>query len=470
MKKTETKSLGMMLIAVGMFFLINPTVNIIDIIPDFIGYLFIVCGLDRLADMEDHFAEAKKNFVLLSVVSAAKTASCLLLPVIDGTFIILLSFVFAILEALFFIPAVIKMFGGFHYYGLRLESKACYGIYKSAVEKDENGNRVSVMKRVCSSDSVLAYTVAAFIVRAVCYFLPQVPTLFSYGDSSVINGGNRIAWTYFIPHMYFLCGVIVVAVSLPWAIRFMKYIKGIAMDDQLVATLEKSYNENVAPNENYFAEKKTVVVSIFTILAAVFCFSIYIDYVNWLPAGVAGMFFAVAAIMLRKVSKMALPTMISGFLGLIPSALEVIWQYQYVEMKYTPSSFLYGIGKSVEMYPRIIVAEAVSAACLIVTIWLFAKCLGDMTESHCVLYEKSRPETRGGKGKELCAAIMKGYKTAFALMTAMAVVSGAHGIVAVFYPEIWILNITIGVAMAIFLLKARNFAKDDLYDKLNERI
>ncbi len=470
MKKTETKSLGMMLIAVGMFFLINPTVNIIDIIPDFIGYLFIVCGLDRLADMEDHFAAAKKNFVLLAVVSAAKTVSCLLLPVIDGTFVILLSFVFAILEALFFIPAVVNMFGGFHYYGLRLESKACYGIYRTSFKKDEKGNKVKADKRVCSSDSVMAFTIAAFIVRALCYFLPQVPTLFAYGDSAVINGGHRIEWTYFIPHIYFLCGVLVLAVCLPWVIRFTRYIKGIARDEQLVSALEKSYMENIAPNENYFAEKKTVVVSIFTILAAVFCFSIYIDYVNWLPAGVAGIFFAVAAIMLRKTSKYALPTILAGFVGVIPSVLEVIWQYQYAEMKYTPSSFIYGIGKSGEMYPRIMIAEAIGALCLIVTVWLFAKCLHDMTEAHCVLYEKSRPETRGGKGKALCNSIMKEYKIAFALMTAMAVVSGAHGAVAVYYPEIWILNIIIGVVMAVFLLRARNLAKDDLYDKLNERV
>ena len=122
------------------------------------------------------------------------------------------------------------------------------------------------------------------------------------------------------------------------------------------------------------------------------------------------------------------------------------------------------------MYPRIIIAEAIAAICLIVTVWLFAKCLGAMTEEHCVLYEKSRPETRGGRGKALCNAIMKEYKISFALMTAMAVVSGAHGLVAVYYPEIWILNIVIGVAMAIFLLRAINLAKDELYDKLNERV
>ncbi len=465
----KTKALGIMMMAVGAFFLINPTVNIIDIIPDFIGYLLIVLGIDRLADMEDHFAEAKKGFVLLTVVSAAKTASCLLLSVIDGTFVILLSFAFALLEALFFIPAMTKLFGGFNYYGLRLESKACEGIYKKAYVKDENGNKVNTMKKARSSDSILALSVIAFVIRALCYFLPQLPTLFSYGDSAVINGEYVRDMADFIPHMYVLCAVVVLAVSLPWAISFCRYIKGIAGDEALIATLEEKYNESVAPNENYFAEKKTKAVWVVTILAAVFCFSIYIDYVNWLPSGVACVFFAVVALMLKKSSRAAVPTAVFGFLGIIPSALEVILQYQYTELKYTPSSFLYGIGQSKVLYPRIIVAEAVSAVFLIVCIWLAAKCIEGMIREHCVLYEKSRPETRGGKGGELCASIMREYRIAFSLMTAMAVVSAFHGFVAVYYPEIWILNILLGVVMAVFLFRAHAIAHDDLYDRLTDR-
>ncbi len=465
----KTKALGIMMMAVGAFFLINPTVNIIDIIPDFIGYLLMVLGIDRLADMEDHFAEAKKCFVLLTVVSAAKTISCLLLTVIDGTFVILLSFVFALLEALFFIPAMIKTVGGFQYYGLRLESKACDGIYKKAMVKDENGNKFKGEKKLCSADSVLAFSIVAFIIRAICYFLPQIPTLFSYGDSLVINDENIRDMADFIPHMYVLCGVLVLATSLPWAVRFYRYIKGIAGDEALFEALENKYSETVAPNESYFAEKKTKAVWVVTILAAVFCFSIYVDYVNWLPSGAACVFFAAIALMLKKTSRVAIPAAIFGFLGIIPSALEVIWQYQYAEMKYTPSSFLYGIGQSEVMYPRIMAAEALGAAFLIACIWLCAKCIEGMTRQHCVLYEKSRPETRGGKGEALCAAIMREYRIAFALMTAMAVVSASHGFVAVYYPEIWILNIVIGVVMAVFLFRAHAVAQDELYDRLSER-
>ncbi len=470
MKTKQIRSMGIMLVAAGMFFLINPVVNIIDFIPDFIGYILIAAGLDRLADMEDHFASARRSFVILAVVSGLKCGVCGLLPFIDGTFIILLSFIFAVAEAVCFIPAVINLFGGFHYYGIRLESNSCYGIYKYVNKKDENKKKIRVWAKVHSSDSVLAFTVVAFLVRAVCYFLPQLPTVFDAKQSSIIQSSDRVDWTVFIPHFYVIAGIIAFAVSLPWAIRFFKYIKGIAADKKLMDSLEKSYNENIAPNEGYFAEKTTSVVWILTLVGAVFCFSIYIDYVNWLPGGVAGALFAVVALLLRKTSKWSAPTAVAGFVSLIPSALEVVFQYQYAYMKYTPSSFIYGIGKSGEMYPRIMIAEALTAVCLIVTVGLFSKCLEDMTASHSVLYEKAMPETRTGKGAGLCHRINVAYRIAFALMTAMAVASGVHGIIAVYYPEIWLVNVAFGIAMLICLVRARGIASDELYDKLRDRI
>ncbi len=467
---SKVKNMGLGLVAAGMFFLINPLVNIIDIIPDFIGYIMIVCGLDRLADMEDHFASAKKYFLILAVASAVKTGACLLLPFIDATFIILLSFIFAVGESVCFIPAIASLFGGFHYYGLRLESNACYGIYKNITKKDENGNKVKVYDKAHTSDSILAFSIVAFIFRVLSYFLPQVPAIFANGSTGIINAGPQTDWAYFMPHMYILCGAIALAVSLPWAFRFKKYIKGITGDKDLISKWENTYNENIAPDKCHFADKKTMAVWIITVLAALFCFSIYIDYVNWLPCGVACIFFAVAALLLRQTSKFAIPTAIVGFLGAVPAALEVIWQYQYAALKYTPASFMYGIGQSDELYPKIIVIEAVGALFLIATIWLFSGCLRHMTREHCVLYEQAIPETRTGKGEGLCRDVSGAYNIAFALMTAMCVVSGAHGIVAVYYPEIWILNTVIGVAMAICLFRARNIAKYDLYDKLRDKL
>ncbi|MBQ7835667.1 MAG: hypothetical protein IJ389_00235 [Clostridia bacterium] len=459
--KNKKINMGLPLVALGMFFLVNPVITIIDVIPDFIGYILMVYGLDKLADMEDRFTRAKRSFSLLAIISAVKTAVCLLLPVLDGTFVILFSFVFAVGEAVCFIPGMISLFGGFHYYGMRHESNACYGVYKKRT--------VSYVKAY-SSDSVLVFSIIAFAVRSLACFLPQLPIILQARSTITIYTGARVDWTYFVPHFYFFASIIALAVGIPWAFRMRKYILGIASDEKLMTTLNSLYDENIAGDESHFAEKKTAAVKILTILGAVFCFSIYIDYVNWLPGGVAGAFFASAAIMMRKHSKAALPTAITGFLTVIPSCAELLNQYLYTQLRYTPESFANGIGQSEKMYIPIIISEILTAVFLIITIWLFAKCLSDMIRSHCAIYEKVLPETRSGKGEGLCKSITGAYTVAFALMTAMCVASAAHGILAVYYPESWLINAFIGVAMLIFLIRAINIADDDLYDRLKNRM
>ena len=460
----KRKNMGIGLLGIGLFFLLNPTVSIIDVIPDFIGYILMAAGLDMLADMEDHFASAKKSYVLLAVISGIKTLCCLILPFIDGTFIILLAFVFAVGECVLFIPAITNTIGGFHYYGLRYESESCYGIYKKA-----KVNGVEKNVRVRSTGAVLTYAYVVFIIRALGYVLPEIPTLFVNSQMGVINAYD-IDWTVYIPAFYALAGIVTLAVGIPQAIQFRRYIKGVEGDTKLIGTLEKLYEENILPDKGHFAEKKTAAVWVLMLIASVFCFNIYIDYVNCLPGGVAGIFFAVAALLMKDYSKSALPAAISGFIWVIPSAAEVVLQGIYVGKKYTPSSFFYGIGESVKIYPYIIAAEILSSVFMIITVWLFAKTLKGMLSAHSVLYEEAMPETRSGKGGPLADKIYGAYKIAFWLMTAMAIASAAHGIICISYPEIWMLNIFIGVAMMIFLFRARNMANDDMYDKLRDRV
>ena len=454
----KRKNLGIGLMAIGLFFLVNPTVSIVDIIPDFIGYMLLAAGVDMLGDMEDHFASARKSFVLLAVISGLKTLCCAILPFIDGTFVILLAFVFAVGEAVLFIPAVTNLIGGFRYYGLRYEADSCYGY----ALKKKNGKRRS-------SGAVLTFAIIAFIVRAVGYVVPELPAMFANSQLGIINA-YEIDWTVYIPVFYVLFGIVSFAVSLPQAIQFRRYIKGIEKDEKLISTLEAMYEEHIAPDKGHFAEKKTAAVWVLTVIAAVFCFNIYLDYVNWLPGGVAGIFFAVAALNMKSFSKSAVPAAICGFLWVIPSAVEVIMQAIYVGKKYTPSSFFYGIGQSTELYPVIMAAEAVGAVLMVVTVWQYAKTLSDMISAHCSLYEESMPEVRAGRGKPLAEKINKAYKIVFWLMTAMAVASAAHGVVCVMYPEIWMLNILIGIVMLIFLFKAKNLAEDELYEKLKDKV
>jgi len=63
------------LIFVGFLFLINPDFITLDIIPDFIGYILIACGLSRLSLLEERIAAAKKWLLFLALTSVVKLFS-----------------------------------------------------------------------------------------------------------------------------------------------------------------------------------------------------------------------------------------------------------------------------------------------------------------------------------------------------------------------------------------------------------
>ena len=66
MKNTKTKDiLGIGKLAVGAIFLFNPTINILDPLPDFIGYWLTVLGLTAFAYLSEEIFIARKYFIFI---------------------------------------------------------------------------------------------------------------------------------------------------------------------------------------------------------------------------------------------------------------------------------------------------------------------------------------------------------------------------------------------------------------------
>ena len=61
-KSTQKKSIGFGLLSFSLLFFANPNINIIDFLPDFIGYILLCFALSRLADMNESIGEAVSSF------------------------------------------------------------------------------------------------------------------------------------------------------------------------------------------------------------------------------------------------------------------------------------------------------------------------------------------------------------------------------------------------------------------------
>lgn len=120
----------------GLLFLCNPTINILDILPDFIGYLLILKGLYELSDLDRRIAGARLKFRHLAWLSVFKfilsVFTCgllddmlydlglsLFVQLFDSTMVLVFVFVFGIFELMYLIPAFIGLFEGISFLEIR---------------------------------------------------------------------------------------------------------------------------------------------------------------------------------------------------------------------------------------------------------------------------------------------------------------------------------------------------------------
>lgn len=127
-------NLGYLLL--GLIFLFNPNINVIDVLPDVIGCLFILKGLSKLSDLNRHIASAKAKFRRLAWVALFKSFVSLftsglldeilyemglsiLVDIFDSTMVLVFVFIFGIFELVYMIPAFISLFEGIAFLEIR---------------------------------------------------------------------------------------------------------------------------------------------------------------------------------------------------------------------------------------------------------------------------------------------------------------------------------------------------------------
>ena len=167
--KEQKKIFRFSLLALAFVFLFNPNLNIVDILPDFIGYALLCIFLSKLSDMNEDIAVATKGFLRAFFVDVAKLASIFLVfgnqnPQEQNTLLLLLSFVFAVLELLILFPAYKALFNGFITLGYKFPNTAVLG-------------KVSANAKANHTERARLFTFIFLIVKTAMYTLPEFAVL-----------------------------------------------------------------------------------------------------------------------------------------------------------------------------------------------------------------------------------------------------------------------------------------------------
>ena len=317
----ERRIISLPLIVVALLFLFNPNIAIIDPLPDFIGYIILCAAMSRLVDIHERLGEAYSAFKKMIFIDGAKFLIMLwvfamTVPNEKTSSIMLWSFVFAVIEIIFLIPAYLKLFDGITQIGYLYENTSVFG----------------VNKRISYTGVIRALTVAFISVRATLSFLPELADLTNTSYDETVGG--LINLYRYIGLLRVMAFIPVLVIGVIWLCFAIKYFTRICNDNSFQMALENKYETEIRPKNGIFIRRGFSTVTLLAMIALCFTVDIRLEDVNIFPDFMAAVFFALTFVYMSKYNgqkKMSyLPATIMYFLtSLTAAVLEYIFFEKY---------------------------------------------------------------------------------------------------------------------------------------------
>ncbi len=465
--KNQKDLLRLGFVGVGGIFLFNPTINIVDILPDFIGYWLIAVGLTAMAYLSGGLNSARKNFVYLAFITAGKLAVSFALPRATETFTVLMAFSFAVAEAVLFIPAMSNLFEGMSSLGLRLGSDDVFYVplTKGKAKKAEKLNKEFSRMTV---GALKVLTIIAFIVRATGSIVPTLPSLMLYGDTLFVTSG-QIDWSDYVGVFYIISWIAGFAVGIPWLSSFTRYWKRVSRDEAFTFPLCEKYKCEILSDKGRLASDRMKKVMIISVIMAISTIYLPIDYVNAIPGFItAGLAVAAFLYLLPSERKGSVLGMISAFLWAVVSGFAIWLQTDYRANNYDPGAAVAfggeGRGIAKELYFRMEIVSYVEALLFVITMLIFAYTFMKVLSKDISMM----PPRRDGLSRDVDE--MKKCIVPVGISGAVVLVfSFGITFVTKYFTGIWLINMIAVATLSVFTLLAYFKLDDKVYLPLRRK-
>ena len=452
--KAKRDPLSLSLIATGAIFLFNPTINIVDLLPDLIGYWIIAYALTAIAYLSEHMRDARKYFVYLAFLSGAKLAVNLTLPGTSGSFVLLMTFCFIVLETILFLPAVSSLFEGISSMGTR--HGAPDGFFYVPGKKRTTVNALKI------------FTIIAFLVREAGAILPILPNLKLYGDTFFVTSG-QINWSQFVGIFYIIAWIAGFSVGIPWLISFRKYWKSMGGYEEFEKKLYSKYATEVLTDKGrLYADLMQKVMVILSIACAA-TFTFPVDNVNFVPNFItAGLVIAALIYLMPFAKKLSVCGIVSSSLWAVLSAIGIWLQSDYKAMNYNPAAAVAfggeGRGQAKELYFRMEIFSYIEAALFLITALILAYVFLSALKGHIAMM----PPRMDGIARDerklikclLPVAISGGVVILF---------NFALTFVTKWFAGAWIINMAAVITLVVFALRAYYSLIENVYIPLKRK-
>ena len=365
--------LGVTLVAVGAFFLFDPFVSVMDLLPDALGYLCILLGLYRLSDMDERIMDAFKGVGYLALIGVTRIVALFLAfglvsPTEQPVFILLALFTLGVLDCIVLIPMWKNLCGGLLYLGSRNDATTMF-------DRRGLGGKTRTHNIV---ERYTALSAVYFVLREILAVLPEISVLSH--EKGGVEIGDATRFYDFVGLFRLVGGGISLILGIVWLVATLRFFAKIKADAPFFARLSEKYRTEVLPRHDLFAMRAVKASLGCLLVAAAFSLDLYLDGVNVLPDAISALFLILSVVFIRRYAGKNLPALLTAGAYGVTAALA--W---YLQLTYFGRNDIPDIFRKEELHARwqtTVLLQALTAVLLVAAIVLILRSLYTMVKRY----------------------------------------------------------------------------------------
>ena len=291
---------GLLIICALLLFL--PRLNIIDVLPDAVAYLLLLCVIAPYAIIDSHLFEAQRYMEKMLLISAAECVSVPFVylylaksPQEQPMFVLLCCFVFAFFRIKTILPLTRSLGDGLMYLDTRNDGTMFCQAYTRRLLSFRRGKK-RVRKYSYSVTDRMMRAIRTFIIAtSILNTLPELSAL------SYVPGDDTVFQMYdYIALFRGFCMMISLIFGIVFVCRVVRYTRDIGVDLGYYARLHALYEQDVLLHPERQTQKYLRRTFVLITLFAVFTMDFSVDRINVLPDFVAALLLLAAFWLLRR--------------------------------------------------------------------------------------------------------------------------------------------------------------------------
>lgn len=273
----EKKSNFYNLLIFSLVFLLNPNINVIDIMPDFIAWLVLAKLFERAADSAPYFEEARAGFIKLAYINLAKVLGLALILLVkskdtsDNNIFALVSFGFMAVELIFLIPAVKNLFAALFHLGERADAPALI----SRWETKKSGILGEIITRLLNAETASTFTYAFVTIKALASTLPDFFLLTRETDK-----GHVVNFSGAYPTVLLVSFLVALIVGVLWFIKVKLYVDKVRDEGRFDSALLSMREEDKIGKYEQRVKVRSML-SFLTFISVASIFTVEISFSNF---------------------------------------------------------------------------------------------------------------------------------------------------------------------------------------------